>query len=78
MKVKVNPRLKPLLSKHFLQRIPKVSIPVALSLEQFNTYWDKCPMSLKRNSLVFFSKELIDLVNKTNSRLLYCDLISKK
>jgi len=78
MKVKVSSRLKPLLSKHFVQRLPNVSIPVALSLEQFNDYWDKCPMSIKRNSLVFFSKELIDLVNKTNSRLLYCDLLSKK
>ncbi len=78
MKVKVSPRLKPLLSKHFVQRLPNVSIPVAISLDQFHAYWDKCPMSLKRNSLVFFSKELIDLVNKTNSRLLYCDLLSKK
>lgn len=78
MKVKISPRLKPLLSKHFVQRLPKVCIPVDFSLEQFNAYWEKCPLSLKRNSLVFFSKELIDLVNKTNSRLLYCDLLSKK
>jgi hypothetical protein len=27
---------------------------------------------------VFFSKDLIELVNKTNNRLLYCDLLSKK
>ncbi len=35
-------------------------------------------MSLKRNALVFFSKDLIELVNKTNNRLLYCDLVNKR
>ena len=78
MKVKVNPRLKSLLSKHFVQRLPKVFIPVQVTYEVFSQFWEKCPLSLKRNALVFFSKDLIELVNKTNNRLLYCDLLSKK
>lgn len=78
MKVKVNPRLKALVSKHFIQRLPKVSIPVSMTYESFRAYWDRCPVSIKRSSLVFFSKDLIDLVNKTNNRLLYSDLLAKK
>ena len=76
--MKVNNRLKALVSKHFVQRLPKLTIPVAVTEETFIGYWDKCPLSIKRNSLIFFSKDLIDFVNKTNNRLLYCDLLSKK
>ena len=78
MKIKVNPRLRGLVSKHFIQRLPKISMPVQVTLADFNLFWDKTSLALKRNSLIFFSKDLIDLVNKINSRLLYCDLVSKK
>ena len=37
----------------------------------------ECPKQLKHTSLCFFSKELIDLVNKTNSKLLYADFLLK-
>lgn len=50
-----------------------------VQVTDFKLFWEKsAPMSLKRNSLIFFSKEVIDLVNKVNSRLLYQDLLSKK
>ena len=78
MRVKVSPRLKLLVSKHFIQRLPKVSIPVSITQQSFLQYWERCPLATKRSSLVFFSKDLIEFVNKTNNRLLYCDLLHKK
>ncbi|TNV82591.1 hypothetical protein FGO68_gene6089 [Halteria grandinella] len=78
MKLKIAARLRPLLSKHFVQRLPKISIPISVNYEQFIQFWERCPLSLKRSSLVFFDKELIDFVNKTNNKLLYCDLLQKK
>ena len=53
-------------------------MPLSASIDDFKLYWEKCSISLKRNSLIFFSKDLIDLVNKTNNRLLYCELLNKK
>lgn len=78
MKVKVSSRFRNLLSRHFVQRLPKISHPISVTREAFLAFWDKCPLSLKRSSLVFFNKELIDFVNKTNNKLLYCDLLQKK
>lgn len=78
MKLKIAARLRPLLSKHFVQRLSKISIPISVNYEQFMQFWERCPLSLKRSSLVFFDKELIDFVNKTNNKLLYCDLMQKK
>jgi hypothetical protein len=77
MKIKVHSSIKSLFSKHFLQRLPKITIPLKITLPEFKQYWDKSSFTLKKNSLCFFSKELIDFVNKTNNRLLYNDLLSK-
>ena len=78
MKIKVHSKLRAVVSKHFIQRLPKITMPVAFLPSDFKQYWSKCSLTLKRNSLIFFSKDLIDLVNKTNNRLLYCDLLAKK
>jgi hypothetical protein len=63
MKLKISTKVRPLLSKHFITRLPKICFPIGVTAEQFLAFWDKCPMVLKRNSLVFFDKELIEFVN---------------
>jgi hypothetical protein len=78
MKVIVHSKLKQFLSKHLVQRLSKIAMPVSVTMQEFKQYWNACSVSAKRNSLIFFSKDLIDLINKTNARLLYCDLLVKK
>ena len=78
MKIKIHPRLKAMLSKHLMQRLPKITMPVQVNLQSFKQYWDKCPLSLKRNSLFFFSKDLVKLINDTNDKLLYGEVANKK
>ena len=78
MKTKINPKLRKILSKHFVNQIvARVGVPISANREEITDYWLKCPKQLKHTSLCFFSKDLIDLVNKTNSKLLYADFLSK-
>ena len=49
-----------------------------VSREEFLNYWlDTLSQHHRKQALCFFTQDLIDLVNKTNSRLLCKDLISK-
>jgi hypothetical protein len=77
MKIKVNSSIKHIFSKHFLQRLPKITLSIDVNLKDFKGYWDKCAFTLKKNSLCFFSKDLIDFVNKTNNKLLCNDLLQR-
>ena len=89
MKIKLHPYLHKIVSKHFaLNHLPKIVFPLEkcscepvlgpfwVSQSSFRTYWHGCLTAQHRKqSLCFFMPELIDLVNKTNSRLLYDDLV---
>ena len=78
MKTKINPKLRKILSKHFANQVfGRVGVPIAANRKEITDYWSMCPSKLKITSLCFFSKELIDLVNKTNSKLLCAEFISK-
>jgi len=78
MKVKVSNRLRRMLSKHFATKIlPKLVEPIDSTKEDIEGYWSSCSKEFKFNSLCFCSQELIDLVNKTNSKLLYAELLMK-
>ena len=78
MKTKINPKLRKLLSKHFANQVfGRVGVPISATREDIAGYWSKCPKQLQTTSLCFFSKELIDLVNVTNSKLLCAEFIVK-
>lgn len=67
-----------MLSKHFVTKIlPGISEPLDASKEAIEEFWSTSTKEFKVNSLSFFSPELIDLVNKTNSKLLYAELLAK-
>ena len=72
MKVKVANRLRRMLSKHFITKVlPEITSPLQASKEEIIKYWKSQTKEFKLSSMCFFSQDLIDLVNKTNSRLLY-------
>ena len=76
MKIKIKAKLRKILTRHFVnQIIGQVGVPIKVQRDEITRYWLNCPKNLKHTSLCFFSKELIDLVNKTNSKLLYADLL---
>ena len=78
MKVKVSNRMRKMLSKHFVTKIlPKIAEPIDASKAEIQAYWDACSKEFKLSSLCFFSQELIDLVNKTNNKLLYAEILTK-
>ena len=78
MKVKISTRLRQMLSRHFVSKIlPGICQPIAASKDAIEAFWTACSKECKVNSLSFFSPELIDLVNKTNSKLLYAELLAK-
>jgi hypothetical protein len=78
MKPKINARLRKVLSKHFVNKLfVSVAVPIRADRESIVTYWLNCPQALKHTSLCFFSKELIELVNNTNTKLLYADFLTK-
>ena len=78
MKVKVANRLRRMLSKHFtMKMLPKLAEPIDATKENIEAYWLDCSKEFKLSSLCFFSQELIDLVNKTNQKLLYAELLTK-
>ena len=75
---KVNAVLQKLISKHFLSQVfQKLAIPVSVKISDFKLYWDKRTTTEKQNDLCFFSKDMIEVINKTNSRLLLAEYISK-
>ena len=70
--------MRRMLSKHFVTKmLPKVAEPIDASKEAIQAYWDTCSKEFKLSSLCFFSQELIDLVNKTNNKLLYAEILAK-
>lgn len=81
MKLKVHPYLSSLLSKHFISHIlPKLVFPISspfdVSRKTFIKYWtSELSTFHKKQALCFFMDEIVEMVNKTNSRLLYDDLI---
>lgn len=78
MKVKVSNQLRRMLSKHFVTKmLPELAEPIETSKEDVYAYWESCSKEFKLSSLCFFSQDLIDLVNKTNSKLLYAQLLAK-
>ena len=78
MKIKVSHKLRAMLSKHFVNKIlPGISEPLDATKETIELFWKSSTKEFKVNSLSFFSPELIDLVNKTNSKLLYAELLAK-
>lgn len=78
MKTKINERLRRTLSKHFVKSLfSKVAVPIKADRQSITAYWMSCPQNLKHTSLCFFSKELIELVNNTNTKLLYADFLIK-
>ena len=78
MKTKINDRLKKVLSKHFIKALfAKIAVPIKADRSSILQYWQSCPKNLKHTSLCFFSKELIELVNNTNTKLLYADFLIK-
>lgn len=78
MKTKLHDRLRKLLSKHFVKSLfNKYAVPIKANRQSILAYWHSCPQQLKHTSLCFFSKELIELVNNTNTKLLYADFLMK-
>ena len=78
MKVKVSNQLRRMLSKHFVAKLlPRLAEPIEVNREEVFAYWEASSKEFKLSSLCFFSQELIDLVNKTNSKLLYAQLLAK-
>ena len=82
MKLKVHPYLSSLLTKHFVQHaLPKIVFPISSPFDvtqaSFLKYWNnQLSMIHKKQALCFFMDEIVEMVNKTNSRLLYDDIIS--
>jgi hypothetical protein len=78
MKNKINERLRKVLSKHFVIKLySKVGVVIKADRARIVGYWQSCDQKLKQTSLCFFSKELIELVNNTNTKLLYADFLIK-
>lgn len=78
MKAKIHARLRKVLSKHFIKSLfAKIAVPIKADRQSIVAYWQSCPQALKHTSLCFFSKELIELVNNTNTKLLYADFLIK-
>lgn len=78
MRTKINDRLRRILSKHFVKSLfAKVAVPIKADRHAVTSYWKSCPQNLKHTSLCFFSKELIELVNNTNTKLLYANFLIK-
>ena len=70
--------LRQFFNKHFLQKLPKISQNISFSREDFLSFWTSLPDYTKQQSLIFFSKDLIQLVNKTNTKLLCSEVVNKK
>ena len=68
-----------MLSKFFITRVlPQGGQSIQIDTDKVLHFWNKkCSKEFKLTSMCFFSKELIDIVNKTNSKLLYAELLSK-
>lgn len=82
MKLKLHPYLSSLLSKQFIQHtLPKIVFPISSPFDvcqaDFMKYWNnELSMMHRKQALCFFMDEIVEMVNKTNSRLLYDDLIT--
>jgi len=75
----LHPYLHCLLSKHYQSKIlPKLlreSVPV--NLQAFEEYWmGKLTTEHRMHSCFFAMPELVQLINHTNSRLIYKDLVN--
>jgi hypothetical protein len=68
--------LKQFVSKGFNQKLPKISNVLKFKRSEFETFWTSLTYP-KQTYLYFFSKDLIDLINKTNCKLLCADLVLK-
>ena len=78
MKVKVSNRARRMLSKHFVTKIlPKIAEPLEAERSDIYSFWQDCSKEFKQSSLCFFSEELIELVDKTNNKLLCAELLAK-
>ena len=82
MKVKLHPYLAALFSPHFkAQTLPKlvfqVSHPFVVTRAEFEEYFLKIlSIEHRQHALYFFMTEIVEMVNKTNGRLLYEDILS--
>ena len=82
--MKVHPLLEQLLSKNYINKhLPKILIALEdvneyqITKERFLHYWsEELNLTHRKQALCFFMDELIDLVNKTNNRLLYKDIFA--
>jgi len=78
MKVKVSNRLRKMLSKFFItKKLPTIAEPIDASKSDIKAFWQECSKEFKLSQMYFFSQELIDLVNKTNNKLLYAEILTK-
>ena len=81
-KLRLHPYLSDLVSPHFQNNIlPKLVFPVShpfvVTQKSFLDYFMKVlSLSHRQHSLCFFMSDLVDMVNKTNGRLLYESLLS--
>ena len=68
-----------MLSKYFINRVlPDKSQTLQIEKEKVIKFWaTACSREFRLTSMCFFSRELIELVNKTNSKLLYAELLTK-
>ena len=81
MKLRLHPYLKDLITPHFEKQIlPKLVFPVSepfvVTKESFLDYFmNVLSLTHRQHALCFFMSEIVDLVNKTNGRLLYESLL---
>ena len=76
--MKVSNRVRRMLSKHFTTKIlPKIAEPLDAKKSDIKVFWESCSKEFKQSSLCFFSEELIELVDKTNNKLLCAELLAK-
>jgi hypothetical protein len=81
MKLRIHPLLKDLINPHFEKHILPdllfpVSDPLNVQRDNFLDYFlNVLTLQHRKHALCFFMSEIVDLVNKTNSRLLYESLL---
>jgi hypothetical protein len=76
--MKVHPRVRPYLTKHFCQTLfPSLVLEVDSAENTPLTFWKNLPQNLKLQALCFILPSLIEFVNQVNSKLLYSDLLTQ-
>ena len=78
----MQPLIASILSKYYLNKhLPKIVVQLnesdsQITREKFLQYWNhNLSLSHRKQALCFFMEELIELVNKTNDRLLRKELV---